>query len=349
MTGAGLTLLLVDGEASGVQRVTIAGKGTLGKIEDANMEPVTILAVGVDNASGLQEDDSVLIGRNPTSMLTDTILLVRIDPQTEVVNVMSVPRDLWVTIAGVGEQGKINSAMAAGGPSALVGTIYETFGIEVNHFVQVNFAGFANAVDALGGVPLLFDAPARDLNSGLAVPEPGCFTLNGRQALSFVRSRYYEAQQDGVWSQDPLSDRSRVERQQVFVRGAVAQAVRQGARNPLQLRSLFDSVKNEVVLDDTLSLQTLISTADRVRGVSDSDINFFTLPTVDGWAGAASVAYLEPAEAEAVVAAFLNTSVPPPDETPVETNTPVSGDVAIEPALSPFVPQVPTTQACVPL
>jgi len=356
MAAAGVGLLVVDGQIGSVQRVTIAGEGQLTKVDDADVEPLTLLIVGVDNASGLAAEDSVLIGRDPTSMLTDTILLVRVDPGTGVVNVMSVPRDLWVTISGTGTQGKINSAMSIGGPSALVGTIKETLGVDVNHFVQVNFSGFRNAVDAIGGVPLVFDTPVRDINSGLAIEEPGCFTLDGQQALSFVRSRYYEAKQGDVWLPDPLSDRSRVQRQQLFVRAAVVQAIRQGARNPVQLRLLFDSVKDDIILDDTLTVGRLFGVGDQLRGASSETLAFFTLPTVDGWAGAAAVLYLLP-DAPAVVAAFNDTAprlVPvAPDGLGVRDPfsdypaTTVPEPPAGEPDTSPFVPRVPSTETCI--
>jgi polyisoprenyl-teichoic acid--peptidoglycan teichoic acid transferase len=353
MAAAGVLLLLVDGQTAGVQRISISGRGQLAEVTQPALEPITLLIVGVDNASGLTDGDSVLVGRDPTSMLTDTILLVRIDPQTGVVNAMSVPRDLWVTIAGSSTQAKINSAMVLGGPSALVGTLKETLGVNVNHFIQVNFSGFRNAVDALGGVPLVFDAPARDLNSGLAIEEPGCWKLDGQQALSFVRSRYYEAKQDGVWLQDPLSDRSRVQRQQVFVRAAVSQAIRQGARNPLQLRLLFEAMKNDIVLDDTLSIDRLLGIAERLRDASAESIMFYTIPVEDGWAGSAAVAYLLPDAADTVAAFNDTTERPLPVQAPLpdgEAQDPFTGPAPTTPPnrdASLFVPLVPTIETCV--
>lgn len=351
MSAAGVIMLVVDGQAAGVQRITISGRGELAAVAEASIDPVTLLIVGVDNASGLGEGDSVLNGRDPTSMLTDTILLVRVDPQTAVVNAMSVPRDLWVTVAGTGRQAKINSAMALGGPSALVGTIKETLGVDVNHFIQVNFAGFRNAVDAIGGVPLVFDAPARDLNSGLAIEEPGCWKLDGQQALGLVRSRYYEAQNGGVWSQDPLSDRSRVQRQQVFLRATVTQAIRQGARNPIQLRLLFDSIKNDIILDDTLSVERLLGVGDQLRDTSVDSLTFFTLPSEDGWAGDASVVYLLP-EAPQVVAAFGDTTAKPPvrstgNDVIDPFTTPGASGGQTDDSSSMFVPRVPVTETCI--
>lgn len=336
-------LLFASSQTGEVQRVaiTVDGGGTLAKVENVEVDPMTLLVVGVDNASGLQDGDSVLVGRDPTSMLTDTILIVRLDPRNEVVHVMSIPRDLWVPIAGTGRSAKINSAMAIGGPSVLVQTIQDSLGVEVNHFIQVNFAGFRNAVDALGGVPVVFETPAKDTNSGLAVAEPGCVFLDGQQALGFVRSRYYQAEREGVWVSDPLSDRSRVQRQQLFVRAAVAQAIQSGARNPFQLQRLFNSIKDEVVLDDTLSVQRLFGVADKLRETSSENIEFFTLPTEDGWVGDAAVALLLPNAAD-MVAEFNATATVTevkadvsPEGVPV---TPESDEV---PEVNIFIPRVP--------
>jgi hypothetical protein len=147
-----------------------------------------------------------------------------------------------------------------------------------------------------------------------------------------------------------------VQRQQLFVRAAVVQAIRQGARNPVQLRLLFDSVKDDIILDDTLTVGRLFGVGDQLRGASSETLAFFTLPTVDGWAGAAAVLYLLP-DAPAVVAAFNDTTprlVPvAPDGSGVRDPfsdypaTTVPEPPAGEPDTSPFVPRVPSTETCI--
>jgi polyisoprenyl-teichoic acid--peptidoglycan teichoic acid transferase len=281
----------------------IAGQGTLTRVAASN-EPINFLVVGVDNAEGLDPDDPVLRGRSEASLLSDTIMVVRVDPGANRAWLLSIPRDLWVTIAGTGTQGKINSALSLGGPQMLIDTVQTELDIPINHYVQVNFAGFRNLVEVIGGVPVWFDYPSRDQNSGLAVESPGCVNLEGEQALSFVRSRYFEILVGGEWVGDPTSDRGRIARQQAFIRAALNRAVNKGARNPFEMQRLINATQGEVVLDDSLSLDTLLGLGERFKDFNVDTFEVVTLPTDDGWAGSASVAYLREVEAQPLLAVF---------------------------------------------
>ena len=281
----------------------IAGQGTLTRVTASN-EPINILVVGVDNAEGLDPDDPVLRGRSEASLLSDTIMVVRIDPGANRAWLLSIPRDMWVTIAGTGTQGKINSALSLGGPQMLIDTLQTELDIPINHYVQVNFAGFRNLVEVIGGVPVWFEYPSRDRNSGLAVESPGCVNLEGEQALAFVRSRYFEVLVDDQWIGDPTADRGRIARQQAFIRAALNRAVNQGARNPFEMQRLITATQGEVVLDDALSLDTLLGLGERFQDFNVDTFEVVALPTDDGWAGAASVAYLREVEAQPLLAVF---------------------------------------------
>ena len=114
-------------------------------------------------------------------------------------------------LASSSTQNKINAAFA-GGPDALVKTIENTFGIPISHYIVINFFGVMDAVNALGGISLDFPYPARDRdcstgtcynNSGLDIPTAGCQVLNGSQALSLSRSRYYQYYANGVLALRP--------------------------------------------------------------------------------------------------------------------------------------------------
>ena len=100
----------------------------------------------------------------------------------------------------------------------MVKTITANFGIPINHVVQVDFAGFQDAVNALGGIYLDFPYPAKDAYSGLDITTPGCQLLNGAQALAVARARHYEYYADGYWQYDGTSDFGRIQRQDVFIR-----------------------------------------------------------------------------------------------------------------------------------
>ena len=286
----------------------ISASGTLSQVTEP-LEPQNFLLVGVDNAEGLDPDDPVRIGREETSLLSDTIMLLRVDPNENRAWLMSFPRDLWVPIAGGSSRGKINSALSLGGPERLIQTIQDDFGIPIHHYVQVNFEGFKEVVDIIDGVPLYFQHPARDRNTGLVVPDAGCVTLEDDQALAFVRSRFYQSEIDGRWVSDPSSDYGRIRRQQAFVRAALNRAIAKGARNPIELQRMIEAAQGQVVLDDRLSLRTLLEIGDRFRDFDPTALEVLTLPTEGAMIGEASVVELVEAEAQPVLEVFRGNNV----------------------------------------
>lgn len=286
----------------------ISGHGTLAETGEP-MDPVNFLLVGVDNAEGMDDDDPVLRGRRQESLLADTIMIARVDPERNRAWLLSIPRDLYVPISGSGGRDRINSALALSGPSGLIDTIQDDFAIPIHHYVQVNFAGFRNLVETIGGVPVWFENPARDQNSGLDIADTGCINLEGDQALAFVRSRYFEANVDGVWRSDPTSDHGRMSRQQVFVRAALNRAISQGARNPFELQRMLDAAEGEVVLDDSLSIDELIDLAERFSDFHPAALEIVTLPTDGANVGGAAVQLLREGEAQPMLDLFRGQSV----------------------------------------
>jgi LCP family protein required for cell wall assembly len=169
--------------------------------------PQTILILGSDHRAG-----------QPRSAAnTDTIMLVHIDPSSSTINVMSVPRDLMVDISLPGgrvQTAKINAAYSLGGPNLVVKTLqYNVFPeLEVNHIVDVNFAGFVDLVNAIGCVYTQVDHryynnTAYTNYSSIDI-EPGYEKLCGAQALAYVRFRHTD------------NDLVRAARQQAFIRDA---------------------------------------------------------------------------------------------------------------------------------
>ena len=148
------------------------------------------LLVGSDSRAGIAPDDPNIGAFGSEAEVggqrSDTIMVLRIDPKSERASVLSFPRDLWVSIAGTGAKQRINTAFSRG-PDVLVATLQQNFGIPIQHFVEVDFVGFKGLVDAVGGVPVYFENPARDKNTGLNIPVSGCVTLNGDQALAYAR------------------------------------------------------------------------------------------------------------------------------------------------------------------
>ncbi len=265
------------------------------------------LLVGVDSADGLDPNDPVRSSRSAIGGLrSDTMMILRVDPTSSRAALLSIPRDLYVPVAGTAGNGRINTAVQVGGPEALIETIQDYFGIPINHYVQVDFYGFSTIVDALDGVPLYFPHPVRDLRSGLDVPEAGCVTLDPRNALGFVRSRAYQEFIDGRWRTDGSGDIGRIRRQQEFITEALERAYDQGLRNPVTLDALIDGALDAVTIDDTLDGDDILDLAGRFRDFSPSDLDLYELPVSDGTAGGAAILRLQAQAAEPVLDIFRN-------------------------------------------
>jgi len=229
------------------------------------------------------------------------IMLVHLDQTTGDARMLSVPRDLWVDIPGNGE-GKINAAYAYGGPSLMVQAIRENLGIEVNHYVEVDFVGFISMVDELGGVEMTFPHPARDAASGLAI-EAGTQILDGEQALAFARSRKYEELQNGNWVYVEATDIGRTQRQQQVVRAILTELKTPGSI--AEAGQIAGSMAQHMTVDGTLADSSVASLAWNFRGLITGSLEGQTLPVYgDSVGGAAVVRAAEP-EATAVVEAFL--------------------------------------------
>ena len=97
----------------------------------------------------------------------------------------SVPRDLYLPIAGTNFSDRVNAAFALGGPDQLVATVQRTLGVTIHHYVQVDFSGFKDIVDTVGGVTMYVPYPVRDSGSGLDLGRAGCWELDGNKGLYF--------------------------------------------------------------------------------------------------------------------------------------------------------------------
>src|SRR5262249_6722799 len=123
---------------------------------------------------------------------TDTIMLMRVDPDAKQAAILSFPRDLWVQRPDSNARDKINALYDPLQPVLLADGIRQNFGVPVDHFIAIDFCGFRDLVNEIGGIRIPFDKPARDLNTGLSIPEPGCVAFDGDAALAYARSRHYQ-------------------------------------------------------------------------------------------------------------------------------------------------------------
>ena len=266
--------------------------------------PENYLIVGIDSAAGLPGNDPVRIGRDVT-LHSDTIMILRIDPESERAALLSLPRDLFVPIPGTGTSRRINIAVEQGGAPLLIKTIGENFGIPINHYVQVDFASFRGLVDAIDGVPVYIPRPARDAQTGLDFPDPGCHMLSADEALAYVRSRHYQELIDGRWVEDARSDLGRIARQQDFIRRALSRAIDRGARNPGTLDQLIDVGLSGVTVDSELTAGDIFDLGRKFRSFNpDSLLTYAVSGTPDTVNGAAILRLNEGPETEATLSIF---------------------------------------------
>jgi LCP family protein required for cell wall assembly len=214
------------------------------------------LLVGSDSRDVIDEDadDAGLFLGEATGEggRSDTIMILRRDPEHGA-SLLSIPRDLWVPIAGTGDDGKINWAYI-GGPRRLAETITQALGIPIHHYVEVDFAGFQSLVDEIGGVEICVDYAVQDNGSGLAL-NPGCQTLDGQMALAYARSRHWQEFREGDWRDEQgAPDLNRIARQQHFLSVAAQAVIDEVNSNPFRLGDLIDAAGNVVRLDANVNL-----------------------------------------------------------------------------------------------
>jgi len=198
-------------------------------------QPMNLLVLGVDR----RENER---GR------ADTLMLVFLDPATSRVGVLSLPRDTYVQVPGRGRT-KLAHAHAYGGAELAAETVEGLLGVPVDHYLEVDFAGFERLVDLLGGVEI--EVPQRMYRPEEGIDlRPGKQRLDGEDALAFVRFRDY-----------PEGDIERIRMQQRFLLALVDQAVslRNLLRSPQLLQQIYALVETDLPMGDLLSLAKIFS------------------------------------------------------------------------------------------
>lgn len=200
---------------------------------------------------------------------SDTMLLVRVDPDTQQASMMTIPRDLRVPIPGHGTD-KINAAYSWGGAKLLTATIREYFGVKIDHFFQVDFQGFADIVDELGGVYVSVDGRYLHVNDGSLEGnwssidiKPGYQKLSASDALAFVRFRHLD------------SDFVRAARQQLFLR-EVGREIRERQASITKLPSLLHAIA-KAITSDLAGVTTTVKLANTLRSIPPENIRRVTL------------------------------------------------------------------------
>ncbi|MEV6976716.1 LCP family protein [Kitasatospora sp. NPDC093806] len=251
----------------------------------------TFLVVGTDERAGIPERmlKEVLHAGGESCHCTDTMMLLQLSGDGSRASVISIPRDSYVDIPAHRDRvsrkevpagkGKINAAYGLGGPQLTVATVEQNTGLRIDHYLQLNFAGFVSAVDAVGGVRVCTSRPLRDEYSGLELPA-GTSTLDGAGALRYVRARHV----------DGSSDLGRMRRQQKLVAQLLHQVTDGGTLlNPVRLARVADSLLGSVKADQGLTADDLLTLASRMKDLTAGRADFATVPLtavdhpVPGW------------------------------------------------------------------
>lgn len=255
------------------------------------------LVVGTDSRAGISANDpnaGAFLSGEVSGARTDTIMVLRVDgAKTQLV---SIPRDLWVTDPATGQKGRINATFA-NGPSNLIKAV-EGLGIPVDHYLEINFVSFGKLVDSVDGITIDVPYPAKDDHSGLSIPEAGKTQLSGTQALAYVRSRYYEEMVDGKWRVDGTADIGRTERQRSFLTALMHKVA--GERNPLHLFEFPSSLNSGMKRDSTFGYFDALGLAWTMKDASPETVALPVTPRRTS--GGADVLELQPSSTAVISA-----------------------------------------------
>jgi len=258
-------------------------------------DPATFLLVGSDSREGVP-DHFTNIGKFG-GQRADVIMLMKIIPAESRVQILSLPRDLKITYQGRTQ--RIN-AVYNQGAAALVEAVRTVTPEPIHHYLEVNFAGFAAIVDAVGGIEMAFPYAARDRKSGLSIPA-GTHVLDGQQALQLARSRSYEENRNGRWVFVDASDIGRTGRQQDLLMALIAQVKRPGSIGEFKtlVQALGGFVKSDAALDE----DDVIELGWQMRNIGPGQIDAMTLPVAHSTeGGVAYVVAVEPGAGQALAA-----------------------------------------------
>ncbi|WP_444543831.1 LCP family protein [Nocardia pneumoniae] len=314
----------VDALVANIERIGDLGLG--GGRDGA----VDILLVGVDSRTDAHgnplsdRERAILHAGDESGTNTDTIVLLRVPNDGRSATAISIPRDSYVDIPGLG-MGKINSAYGAtkaaqyvklteqgvsetdaqrqstqAGRQALIKTVATLTGLTVDHYAEVSLLGFVLLTDAVGGVEVCLRNPVEEWMSGADFPA-GPQRLDGSRALSFVRQRHNL----------PRGDIDRIVRQQVFMAQLVRQVLSaKTLSNPGTLHKLSDAVGRTIVVDEGWDVLAFLQ---QLKDLSGGQVTFETIPVADlngETSSGESVVKVEPKAVKTYVASLVGEAEP---------------------------------------
>jgi len=256
----------------------------LDKRPDKISSAINYLLVGSDTREGLTKEElkALRVGSVATAAgkRSDTMLLVHISKARDKAVLISIPRDTFALIPEhTNKSGKvipavhskINSSFNWGGAPLLIQTIEEMTQLKIDHYVEINFAGFAKIIDSLGGIQVCTKKNINDPKSHLVL-EAGTHNLNGIEALKYVRTREF----------DGMGDLGRMQRQQAFMSSVLRKATSAGVLlNPITMTSFINSALSAVTTDNGLKNSDLITLAKQLKSLATSNVRTLTVPLSD--------------------------------------------------------------------
>lgn len=269
------------GQVSGqISRIDVFGKLT--DRPEKTSRALNYLVVGSDSREGLSKEEIRALRVGSTAVAaggrSDTMFLIHISKSRDAAFIVSLPRDTLVQVPAHKSQdgttdiserpGKLNAAFAFGGAPLLIQTIETKTNLKIDHYVEVNFAGFTRVVDALGGIEVCTSVDIDDPKSHLVL-SAGTHTLGGIEALKYVRTRDY----------DGRGDIGRMERQQKFVSSVLRKATSSGVLlNPIKLANFYNATISTVKMDSGVSKNDLLTLAKQMRNLSSGNVRTLTVP-----------------------------------------------------------------------
>ena len=250
--------------ALGIVRATNAQMDKVGRISIVTpvLSPASdgfenYLLVGSDSRESAEkgDEDYAVVGSveaNP-GRRSDTMIVVHVNTKDSTVSTMSIPRDLWARMGDTSRYNKINSAYQRGA-DVLVRTVQRALNVPIHHYVEINFSGFKEIVDAIGGVHICVAHASRDKATGFYIGKKACKLQSGADALRYARSRHFEEKIEGVWHLEGTGDVGRGNRQRAFMSMLAKDAAKYLIQNPLQTNKVLVSMAHSVTVDDGLDL-----------------------------------------------------------------------------------------------
>jgi LCP family protein required for cell wall assembly len=229
------------------------------------------LIAGSDSRQGLtaRQERQLATGHDIGGHRSDTVMILHMPSNGGRPVLVSLPRDSYVPIPGYGSN-KINAAYSFGGPRLLAETVQNITGLRIDHYMEIGFGGFVRVVNAVGGVDMCIKEPLNDPAAGLHVKR-GCQTLDGAQALGYVRSRHLFANQD----------LQRIEDQRLFMKALLKKMTSAGVMlNPFAAVPAALGAADTLTVDQGTNLYQLLRVAFALRNPETTTVPIATGETL---------------------------------------------------------------------